>query len=302
MAKDPFCISLTGNHLGYDRDRDFFRRDRSDFQAHGSHYPLEQLRIQSLLLQLFIDRQHFALRSDHPDIARAGLYCPTQDAHVIAMPAGNNHQVGVLVRRDARQRGFEIFCDDLACVWKTLSVGIALAIVDNHHVESRGPRNFIYVVRNVTGAEQVQQRHRQNRLQINLQCSPANQARVIPWILVQIERQRARLLFFHHLARGLPDIGLDAPAADRTDDRSVIPHQHLRCLKRRDRPAHIDDGGQGSTPSLPAHVDDLFPQVHLPIIENAKRQVKRHCAEGILRAFGKSLVYNRSFAYNLWSF
>ena len=115
-------------------------------------------------------------------------------------------------------------------------------------------------------AENVKGRRRQNRLNKDVQRAAANQASVILRILVQVKSQRAGPFTFHHFTRSLPDLGFDASAADGTYDRSIVAHQHLRRLKRRDRSANIDNGCHRATASFFAQTDDLFIDVHGMII------------------------------------
>ena len=58
-------------------------------------------------------------------------------------------------------------------------------------------------------------------------------------LLFRLKVRRARLLFFHHLARGLPDFSLDAAAADGAGDGAVVAYQHFGGLERRDGAATL---------------------------------------------------------------
>ena len=69
-------------------------------------------------------------------------------------------------------------------------------------------------------------------------------------ILIQIKVQGARPFRFHYFARRLPHLGLDAAAADRANNRSIVAHQHLGGLERRNGSAHIDDGRHRPAPSI----------------------------------------------------
>src|SRR5271157_5874876 len=112
------------------------------------------------------------------------------------------------------------------------------------------------------GAEDIQQRGRKHRLDEDLQRAAADQARVVLGIVVEVEGERARLFFFHDLARRLPDLGLHAAAADRPCDGAVVAHQHLRSLERRDGAANVGDGSDGAAAAFAAQLDDLFVDVH----------------------------------------
>ena len=112
------------------------------------------------------------------------------------------------------------------------------------------------------GAEDVEQGGGKNRLDENFQRPAADQAGIVLGIVVQVEGQRARLFFFHHFARGLPDFGLDAAAADGARDRAVVAHQHLGRLERRNRAANGGDGRHGATAAFAAKLYDLFVNIH----------------------------------------
>ncbi len=112
------------------------------------------------------------------------------------------------------------------------------------------------------GAENVEQRRRQHGLDKDFQRAAADQAGIVLGIVVQVEGQRARLLFFHHLAGCLPDLGFDAAAADGAGDGTVVAHQHLRGLEGWNRAANIGNGGNSAAASVPAQLHDLLVNVH----------------------------------------
>src|ERR1700745_2421245 len=87
-----------GDQLRSNRHRNLFRRDGADVESHRSMYAIEQVRGQSLFLQRLEYLNHFALGADHANVAGARLHRPAQDAHIVAMPAGDDHDVGSLVR------------------------------------------------------------------------------------------------------------------------------------------------------------------------------------------------------------
>src|SRR6201999_188371 len=106
------------------------------------------------------------------------------------------------------------------------------------------------------------QRRRQDWLDEYLQRSSTDQAGIVLGIVVEIEGQRSRFFFFHHLARSLPTLGLDAAAADGAHNRAVVADQHLRRLERRNRPTHVCDGGDSSAASFTAKLHDLLVDIH----------------------------------------
>ena len=146
----------------------------------------------------------------------------------------------------------EVVSEDLACVGKALAIGVTLAVVDHDHVEAGDHRHLVQVEGHVTGAEDVEQRGRKHGLDEDFERAAAYQSGVVLGIVVQVEGERARLLFFHDFARRLPDLGLDAAAADGADDRAVIAHEHLRGLERGNRSAHVGDGGDSAATSFAA--------------------------------------------------
>ena len=178
------------------------------------------------------------------------------------MSAGDDHDVRTLGRTQSRRHRIEIVGDDLARIGKALAVGVGFAIVHDRDLEACGGRNLVEVVGDVPGAKDVEQRRRQHRLDEDLQRAAAHQAGIVLGIVVEIEGQRARLLFFHHLARRLPHFGFHAAAADGAGNRAVIAHQHLRRLERRNRAANVGDGRDRTPPSLAAQLHDLFVDVH----------------------------------------
>ena len=81
--------------------------------------------------------------------------------------------------------------------------------------------------------------------------------------MVEVEGEGARFLLLHDFAGGSPNVGFDATAADRAEDRAIFADEHFRGLERGNRAAHIDDGGYGATlPGVP-QLDNLFVNVHL---------------------------------------
>src|SRR5207248_853172 len=96
----------------------------------------------------------------------------------------------------------------------------------------------------------------------NIQGPATDQAGIVLGILIEIESQRARLLGLHHLPRRLPHLSLDAATPDCPNNRPVIAHQHLGGFERRNRPTHVNDGGNGAAPALLAKLYDLLVNVH----------------------------------------
>src|SRR5580698_1154865 len=220
------------------------------------------MRRQTLRLQLFEDGDGLPLRPDHPHIARRSLHRPAQHSHIVAMPAGDDHDVGRFARRKLRRSLLEIFDDDLLRLRKAFAIGISLAIVDHGDVESGDARNLIKTRSHMTSAENIKIGGRQDRLDENLQRPSTDQAGVVLRILIQIKGQCAWPLRFHDIARRLPDLSLNAAAADGANNRAIVPHQHLGGLERRYRPADVNNGRYRPAASVFSQTDDFLVQVH----------------------------------------
>src|SRR5438874_13793578 len=134
------------------------------------------------------------------------------------VPASHNHNIGSFIRSDSRHYLIEVFRDDFFRVGKTFAIGIALAVVDYMHVETRSLCSLVQTERHMAGAENVERCWRQHRLNENVQRPAADQAGVVLRILVQIESQCPRLLALDYLACRLPDVRLDTTATDRSKD------------------------------------------------------------------------------------
>ncbi len=77
----------------------------------------------------------------------------------------------------------------------------------------------------MAGAENDGARRRNYRLHEDVELAAADEAVIISRILAEIEAHVFRFLRFHDLPRRVPDLGLDAPAADGADHRAVLPNQ-----------------------------------------------------------------------------
>ena len=64
------------------------------------------------------------------------------------------------------------------------------------------------------------------------------------------------------VARGLPDLGLHAAAADGAGDGAIVADEHLGALERGDGAARVDDGGHGAAAALALQLHDLLVDVH----------------------------------------
>ncbi len=87
------------------------------------------------------------------------------------------------------------------------------------------------------------------------QLASADEAGVVGGILAEGEFKLARALRFHDLAGGVPDLGLDAAAADGAGDGAVFADQHLGAFIAGDGAVDLDDGGEGAFLALAAQAD-----------------------------------------------
>ncbi len=97
--------------------------------------------------------------------------------------------------------------------------------------------------RNVSTAEKIQHRLRENGLDENLEGASANETRIVAGLLIQVENHLARRFLFDHFLRRRPHIRFDTSAADRSGDRTVFANQHSRTLKAGNRSVGVHDGG-----------------------------------------------------------
>ena len=148
------------------------------------------------------------------------------------------------------------------------------------------PRGFEELEGDVARAEDVEQRHGQHRLDEDFQRAAADQAGVVLGVLVEVEGQRARLFLRDDLARGLPDFGLHAAAADGPGDGAVVADEHLGALERGDRAARVHNGGHGAAAALALQLHDLLvDRSLLSIIGLPEVEVNgKHGRAGILPA------------------
>ena len=103
---------------------------RSNFSG-GNAFALERL----------IDGEHLALAADHADVARLGAHGPAEHAHVVAVPARDDHQVAGRVRLQLLERVF-VCRVNLARHREALAIGELLAVVDHADGEARGVRRL----------------------------------------------------------------------------------------------------------------------------------------------------------------
>ncbi len=176
------------------------------------------MRRQTFLLQLFVDGDRLPLRPNHAYVARWSLHRPAQHSHIVAVSAGDDHDIRRLAGREPRRSFVEIFRDHLLCLGKALAVRVGFAIIDHGDVESRDARDLVKAFCYMACTKNIEDCWWQDWLHKDLERSSADEASVVLWIMIQVERQGPRLLRFHHFVRRLPHFGFHATAADGADD------------------------------------------------------------------------------------
>src|SRR5437667_2052568 len=82
-----FRIPSYSDEFRHNADGNLLWRERANFQPHRRVDAFEFFRFAALVLKRLINGQHFALASNHPDIARFRPYCPGQHTHVFLVAA-----------------------------------------------------------------------------------------------------------------------------------------------------------------------------------------------------------------------
>ena len=114
----------------------------------------------------------------------------------------------------------------------------------------------------MAGAEDEDARLGNHGLDKHAELSSADEAVVVGGVLTEAEVHLARPLGFHHFARGVPDFGFHAAAADGADHRAVLAHQQFGAFVAGNGAVYLDDGGQGALLAEPAQTDHFLVDVH----------------------------------------
>src|SRR5260370_23724217 len=83
-----------GDQFRRDADGDLFGGERADFKTDRGIHAIKKLRREALAFERLIHGEHFARASDHAEIARVGFDGPGEHAHIVAVAAGDDHEVG----------------------------------------------------------------------------------------------------------------------------------------------------------------------------------------------------------------
>src|SRR5882672_12694930 len=118
-------------------------------------HAVEELGSKSFLLKFLEDCDRLPLGSDHPDVACLSLNRPPQHAHIVAMSARHNYDVGRFARLQMSDSFVEVLRDHLLRFRETLAAGIDFSVVDHGDVKTGNSRNFVKACRNMTCAEYI---------------------------------------------------------------------------------------------------------------------------------------------------
>src|SRR5271166_1486048 len=117
--------------------------------------PVKQVCGYSFFQQRLKNLDHLALRSDHADIAGARLHGPAQDAHVVAMAASDDDDVGSLVRFELLDSLVEIQRMNFASGGKAFLGRVGGSVVGNDGVKTGIGCRLTKIGSNVTCAEYI---------------------------------------------------------------------------------------------------------------------------------------------------
>ena len=148
-------VAPNRDQLRRDRNRNLLRSDGADIESDGRVHALEQMRGHAFLLQRLKNLDHLALRSDHADVAGASLHRPAQDAHVVAVAAGDDDDAGSLVRIELLDSFIEIERMNFASGRKAFFRGVGGAVVRDDEVKPCISGDLTKVYRNVTCTEYI---------------------------------------------------------------------------------------------------------------------------------------------------
>src|SRR6266576_2700753 len=143
------------DQLGSDRYGDLLRGYGPDIEPDRRMNPVEKMRGQALFLQRLKDTDHLTLGTNHPNVASARLHSPAQDAHVVAVAASDNYDIGRFVGIELPHRLIELECMYLAGGRKAFLGGVRRAVVGDDNVEPGWHRCSTKVDRHMTCTEKV---------------------------------------------------------------------------------------------------------------------------------------------------
>src|SRR5579871_5852520 len=155
VRERPLGLAANGDEFGRDRDGDFFRRDGADVEPDGGVDAFEEAGGETLFLQLAGDGDGLALGPDHADISGLRLHRPAEDAHIVAVAARDDDDVGGFVGREPAHGLVEVFGNHLTGFGETLPVGVGVTVVNDDGVEARHFGSSIEVCGHMAGAKYI---------------------------------------------------------------------------------------------------------------------------------------------------
>src|SRR5271165_2238943 len=135
-------MSADRNQLRRDGNGDLFWGDGANIQANRCVNTVEKMRRYTFLAQRLEDLHDLTFRTDHAHVAGARLHGPAQDAHIVAMAACDDHDVGRLVRVELLRSLIEIEGVNLAGGGEAFLGGVGGAVVSHHDVKSCARRSL----------------------------------------------------------------------------------------------------------------------------------------------------------------
>ena len=182
---------------------------------------------------------------------------PAEHAHVVAVPARDDHQVTRSVGLQFLERIF-VSGVNLVRHRKPFAIRKLFPVVNHPDAETRRMRRLGQGHRDVSSAKNIQRRLRQDGLDENLERAPANQPIVVAGLVVQVKGHLARRFAFQHVFRRRPDFRFDAPAADGSQDGSIFLDQHPRAFKARNGAIRMYDGRHHAALAFAAQAYDFL--------------------------------------------
>src|SRR5262249_1997981 len=154
----------------------------------------------------------------------------------------------VRVRMELRSGFMQRPADDLVRFRETFAAGKFRTVIYNRRTKAGNGSNLRNLDGNVTGAEDDDSWHRENRFDEDLGG---------------FELHDPRSFFANHGFGSCPDIGFDGIIADRTQARSVLAYEQLGGSKARPGAGNSDDGCQRRLLSKLSQALDFVKDVKL---------------------------------------
>src|SRR4029077_19086609 len=143
------------DQFGSDRHGDLLRGHGPDIESDRRMNPAEQMSGQALFLQRLKDTDDLALGADHADVARTRLHGPAQDAHVVAVAASDNHNIGRFVGLELPHSLIELERVYFAGGREALLGSVRRTVVGDDNVEAGWDRCPAKIDRHMTCTEKV---------------------------------------------------------------------------------------------------------------------------------------------------